>query len=103
MRKLVTFAVAVVAVAGIGTFASSNTAEAFGWGCGASYYRTAACGCPSYYRSGVYYSRGIYRRAAVRRYVSYRRRRVCAAAGANQIEQRPASAGLFAQEADHLG
>ena len=73
MRKLVTFAVAVVAVAGIGTFASSNTAEAFGWGCGASYYRTAACGCPSYYRSGVYYSRGIYRRAAVRRYVSYRR------------------------------
>jgi len=73
MRKLVTFAVAVVAVAGIGTFASSNTAEAFGWGCGASYYRTAACGCPSYYRSGIYHSRGIYRRAAVRRYVSYRR------------------------------
>jgi hypothetical protein len=79
MRKLVTFAVAVVAVAGIGTFASSNTAEAFGWGCGASYYRTAACGCGSYYRSGAYYrsgiyhSRGIYRRAAVRRYVSYRR------------------------------
>jgi hypothetical protein len=72
MRKLATFAVAVVAFAGIGTFASSNTAEAFGW-CGASYYRSAACGCPSYYRSGVYHSRGIYRRSAVRRYVSYRR------------------------------
>jgi hypothetical protein len=72
MRKLVTFAVAAIAFAGIGTFASSQKAEAFGW-CGASYYRTAACGCPSYYRSGVYYSRGIYRRAAVRRYVSYRR------------------------------
>ena len=71
MRKIVTLAVAAVAFTGIGAFASSDNAEAFGW-CGASYYRTAACGF-SYYRSGVYYSRGIYRRAAVRRYVSYRR------------------------------
>ena len=72
MRKLMTFAVAVVAFASIGAFASSDKAEAFGW-CGASYYRSSACGCPSYYRSGVYSSRGIYRRAAVRRYVAHRR------------------------------
>ena len=72
MRKLMTFAVAIAAFAGLGSFASTDKAEAFGW-CGASYYRSSACGCPSYYRSGVYYSRGIYRRAAVRRYVAYRR------------------------------
>jgi hypothetical protein len=71
MRKLTTFVIAVAALAGVGTVASSQ-AEAFG-SCGARYYRAAACGCPAYYRSGVYYSRGIYRRAAVRRYVSYRR------------------------------
>ena len=72
MRKLMTFAVAIAALGGIGSFAASDKAEAFGW-CGASYYRSSACGCPSYYRSGVYYSRGLYRRAAVRRYVAYRR------------------------------
>jgi hypothetical protein len=72
MRKLI-LAVASIAFAGIGTFASSHKAEAFGW-CDASHYRTAACGCPSCYRSRVYYSRGIYRRAAVRRFVSNRMR-----------------------------
>src|SRR2546430_14711696 len=75
--KLATILFAAGALLGVATL-DTKPAQAFGCGCRTAcapvYYRSA-CGCGGYYgyRSSIYYGRGLYRRAAVRRFVSFRR------------------------------
>ena len=78
--KLATVLFAAGTLLGVATL-DTKPAQAFGCGCRTACapvsYRSA-CGCGYYggyygYRSSVYYGRGFYRRAAVRRFVSFRR------------------------------